>query len=110
MQEEADIYALNEKGELVIFELKRDGVGADAVHQALRYCEKAAHWKYERLQEMLVTYTQGKVTDLQLEHQTNFGLEHPLEKSAFNCQQRLIVVGSAANEELIENVDYWKSK
>ena len=41
-QEEADIYALNERGELVIFELKRDGAGADAVHQALRYCEKAA--------------------------------------------------------------------
>lgn len=110
MQEAADIYALNEKGDLVIFELKRDGAGADAVHQALRYCEKAAYWKFDRLQEMLVTYSQGKVTDLQLEHQTNFELEHPLEKSAFNRQQRLIVVGSAANEQLIKNVDYWKAK
>ena len=81
-----------------------------AVHQALRYCEKAAHWKFERLQEMLTTYSKGKVTDLQEEHRINFDLEHPLERSAFNTRQRLIVVGSAASEDLIRNVDYWKSK
>ena len=109
-QEEADIYALNKLGDLVIFELKRDGAGSDAVHQALRYCEKAAHWKYERLQEMLATYAQDKTTDLQKEHQINFDFEHPLEKSAFNTRQRLIVVGNAASENLIRNVDYWKSK
>jgi hypothetical protein len=109
-QEEADIYALNKQGGLVIFELKRDGAGSDAVHQALRYCEKAAHWKYVRLQEMLATYTKVKPTDLQKEHQKNFNLEHPLEKSAFNTRQRLIVVGNAASENLIRNVDYWKSK
>jgi len=109
-QEEADIYALNEKGELILFELKRGGAGADAVHQLLRYCEKAAHWKYERLQEMLITYSKGKSADLQEEHRINFDLEHPLEKSAFNRQQRMIVIGSAANEDLIHNVEYWKSK
>ena len=110
LQEEADIYALNEKGDLVIFELKRDEAGADAVHQALRYCEKAAHWKCERLQEMLNAYSKGKAADLQEEHRSNFDLEHPIEKSAFNKQQRLIVVGSAANEDLIKNVEYWKLK
>lgn len=109
-QEEADIYALNEKGDLVIFELKRGGAGADAVHQALRYCEKASHWNFEKLQEMLVAYTDGKATNLQEEHQANFELEHPLEKFAFNGQQRLIVVGSAANDDLIRNVNYWKAK
>jgi len=35
-QKEADIYALNEKGELIIFELKRGSAGEGAVHQALR--------------------------------------------------------------------------
>jgi hypothetical protein len=109
-QAEADIYALNKQGDLVIFELKRDGAGSDAVHQALRYCETAAHWNYERLQEMLATYNKEKATDLQEEHQKSFSLEHPLEKSAFNTRQRLIVVGNAASENLIRNVDYWKSK
>jgi hypothetical protein len=109
-QEEADIYALNKQGDLVIFELKRDGAGSDAVHQALRYCEKAAHWNYERLQKMLAHYNKEKATSLQREHQQNFNLEHPLEKSDFNTQQRLIVVGNAASERLTRNVDYWKSK
>ena len=35
-QPEADIYALNEKGDLIIFELKRGPAGGDAVYQALR--------------------------------------------------------------------------
>ena len=109
-QEEADIYALNKKGDLVIFELKRDDAGDDAVHQALRYCEKAAQWNFEHLQQMLGTYSKGEIPDLQIGHQINFVLEHPLEKSAFNTQQRLIVVGNAANEALIRNVEYWKSK
>ena len=109
-QEEADIYALNEKGDLVIFELKRDDAGADAVHQALRYCEKSAHWTFDQLQEKLATYSKGKATDLREEHRINFDLESLLEKSAFNTHQHLIVVGSAANEDLIRNVDYWKSK
>lgn len=109
-QAEADIYALNKNGDLVIFELKRDDAGDDAVHQALRYCETAAHWKFEQLQRMLATYSKGKTMDLQMEHQANFDFEHPLEKSAFNTQQRLIVVGSAANEALIRNVEYWKAR
>ena len=90
-QEEADIYALNRAGDLVIFELKRDEAGADAVHQALRYCEQAAHWKLDKLQEMVATYSGSPATDLQEEHRVNFDLEHPLESSAFNCRQRLIV-------------------
>jgi hypothetical protein len=109
-QPEADIYALNKQGDLVIFELKRDHAGGGAVHQALRYCEKASHFGFSRLQEMFQTYNDGKVLDLQEEHRAGFDLEHPLDKSAFNQKQHLIVVGSAGDEELIHNVDYWKSK
>lgn len=109
-QPEADIYALNKQGDLVIFELKRDNAGGGAVHQALRYCEKAARFGYNKLQEMLQTYNKDKTVDLREEHQAAFDLEHPLDKSAFNTKQRLIVVGSAGDEELIRNVGYWKSK
>lgn len=108
-QEEADIYALNKQGDLWIFELKRDHAGKAAVHQVLRYCETAAHWRYERLQEQLSKYL-DKTVDLQKDHQSSFDLEHPLDKSAFNVRQHLIVVGSASDGELIRNVDYWKSR
>ncbi|MCA9469724.1 MAG: hypothetical protein KC643_30365 [Nitrospira sp.] len=55
-QPEADIYALNEKGDLIIFELKRGPASGDAVYQALRYCETAAHWDFNNLQTKLATY------------------------------------------------------
>lgn len=42
-QPEADIYALNEQGDLVIFEFKRGSVGEDAVHQALRFGHLEKH-------------------------------------------------------------------
>jgi hypothetical protein len=109
-QPEADIYALNELGDLVIFELKRAHADGGAVHQALRYCEKAGRYGYEKLEEMLRTYRKGRPVDLQQEHQIGFELEHPLDRSAFNRTQHLIIVGSAGDDELIRNVDYWKSK
>lgn len=109
-QPEADIYALNEHGDLVIFELKRAHADGGAVHQALRYCEKAGRFSYEKLEEMLRTYRKGKPVNLQLEHQIDFDLEHPLDRSSFNKQQHLIIVGSAGDADLIRNVDYWKSK
>ncbi len=59
-QPEADIYALNEQGDLVIFELKRAHADGGAVHQALRYCEKAGRYSYEKLEEMLGRYRKGK--------------------------------------------------
>jgi len=107
---EADIYALNRKGDLVIFDQKRVGAGGGAVHQGLRYCETAAHWSFDSLQKLLAKNNGSESVDLQKEHQSKFNLERPLEQSAFNSAQHLIVVGSAGDDELIRNIDYWKSK
>jgi hypothetical protein len=109
-QPEADIYALNEEGDLVIFELKRAHADGGAVHQALRYCEKAGRYNYEKLEGMLRSYLKVREVNLQQEHQIGFDLEHPLDRSAFNRKQHLIIVGSAGDAELIRNVEYWKSK
>jgi hypothetical protein len=82
-QEEADIYALNRKGNLFIFELKRATAGGDAVHQVLRYCETAAHWSYDKLQRLYSVHRGGDDVDLQAEHQANFELEVPLPHDRF---------------------------
>lgn len=109
-QEEADIYALNKAGDLVVFELKRDGAGAGAVHQAMRYCEKAGGFGFDELQRKLRIYKKDDNLNLQEEHRANFELEHPLSRSEFNREQHLVVIGSASDDALIRNVDYWKSK
>ena len=109
-QPEADIYALNRNGDVVVFELKRDAAGKGALHQALRYCEKVAHSNFDKRQDWYRAYKKNPELDLQREHQISFDLEHPMDRTKFNTNQHLIIVGSASDNELALNVDYWKSK
>ena len=108
-QPEADIYALDEKGKLIIFELKRGTASKDAVSQALRYAQEAGQWSYETLQNKYRQYTRDD-TDLREAHQDAFNLEHKLDAKKINNKQRLIIIGSAADDSLINAVDYWKNQ
>ena len=108
-QAEADIYALNEKGELIIFELKRGAAGEGAVHQALRYAQDAGQWSYATLQKKYQQYT-GEDNTLVQAHQEAFNLEHVLDAKEINNKQHLVVIGSAADDSLINAVDYWKTQ
>lgn len=107
-QAEADIYALNKDGELTIFELKRGMAGEGAVHQALRYAQDAGQWTHAELEAKYKVYA-GSQT-LRLDHQEAFNLEAPLEAKELNSKQHLIVIGSAADETLINAVDYWSKQ
>jgi len=112
-QPEADLYALNKEGDLVIFELKRGIVGEDAVHQILRYAQVAGRWSFGELERRYRQYLQSKgmsETSLQEAHKEAFQLERTLTPSEFNQRQHLMVIGSAANEALIGAVGYWKKQ
>jgi len=106
-QAEADIYALNEHGELFIFELKRSSAGVDAVQQLLRYAQVAGRWSFAQLQAKYQNYIQHQ-TCLLKAHQEAFQLEHCLETKQINRRQKLMVIGSAADDGLVESVDYWQ--
>jgi len=106
-QSEADVYALNEKGELIIFELKRSQAGESAVHQALYYAQDAGQWSYATIESKYQSYT-GDNTDLHSAHKEAFDLEHALEPRDFNLKQHLLIIGSAADDKLICAIDYWK--
>jgi len=107
-QAEADIYALNEQGELVIFELKRSSADYGAVQQVLRYAEDAGQWSYKKLDNKFKQYAGSTSKSLVEAHQEAFELEHRLEPKEINQKQHLIIIGSAADETLISSVDYWK--
>jgi len=112
-QEEADIYALNESGDLIIFELKRDSAKSSAVHQALRYCEKSGGWGYNKLQALYDKYRERNnepKEELSKAHKVNFDLDTSLGQREFNVKQHLMIVGSASNNDLIKTVDYWKKQ
>lgn len=106
-QAEADIYALNEKGELVIFELKRATAGEEAVQQVLRYAQDAAQWSYKKLENKYKEYNKNDISLIKA-HKEAFNLEHKLDPKEINQKQKLLVIGSAADESLISAVDYWK--
>ena len=111
-QEEADIYAINKHGDLVIFELKRDVVGDDAVHQILRYSDISSDWGYDTLQQKLNTYRKNEADTCSLQelHQEVFELDAPLGKECFNQDQHLIIVGYASSDSLVRKVDHWKQR
>lgn len=113
-QEEADIYALDESGNLVIFELKRNGVGTDAVLQVMRYAQQSFYWNYNELNRKFLAYPNKdalfKEMDLAEAHKNAFELETGLSPNQFNQHQKLIVIGCAGNEGLSDAVDYWKKQ
>lgn len=55
-QSEADLYALDQNGDLVIFELKRGTVIEDAVRQLLGYAQDAGQWTFKELQKRFAIY------------------------------------------------------
>lgn len=115
-QEEADIYALDENGDLVVFELKRSTAGKGSLEQLFRYVTEAGEWGYTEIENKLKTYL-AKTENIDTEdislaekHQDTFGLDDPLSEDEFNNNQHMWVVGSAANNSLIRGVNFWKSK
>lgn len=106
-QPEADIYALNSEGDLIIFELKRSTAFEDAVSQVLRYCQEAGRWPYWKLNELYQKFINPN-SSLKDAHKIAFDLEEPLLENEFNQKQELFVIGSAADKSLIEAIDYWK--
>jgi hypothetical protein len=80
--------------------------------QALRYSQSAGLWSYQKLQEKYFKYaktrnlTQG--ISLADAHKEAFSLDMPLSPEMFNRRQHLVVVGNAANDDLVNAVDYWE--
>lgn len=107
-QAEADICALDRAGNLVVFELKRGSAGSDAVLQVLRYGQDAGQWTFNTLEEKYRTYCGDHSASLADAHRDAFHLERPLSPSGFNTRQRFVVVGHAADDSLMNAVDYWK--
>lgn len=112
-QSEADIYAIDRNGDLVVFELKRAGAGRGALEQLLGYVEKASAWNYFALNKKFgeyLTKRKGKSIELREAHRETFGLIESLEDDQFNRNQRMYVVANSAEEDLIHAVSYWRNR
>lgn len=99
-----DILAVDGNGNLVIVELKRNKTPRDIVAQALEYVSTLRNESYDDLEDRYQSFltTQGVERDdrkygasLQTSHAEHFDVEDdPIPESAFNADQRLILVGT----------------
>lgn len=113
LQAEGDLYALNNNGDMIIFELKRGIAGEDAILQAIRYSQEAGRWPFSELERRYQKYLESsrlKPVPLQDAHKEAFQLRQHLLPNEFNRRQTLIIVGSAANESLISAINCWKGQ
>jgi len=88
-------------------------VGEDAMDQILHYAQRSGRWTYDQLERKYFRYIGAKgsgVTSLAEAHREAFQLDRFLSPFEFNRHQHLIVIGNAANDALIEAVDYWRRK
>jgi hypothetical protein len=113
LQSEADIYALDRDGNLVVFELKRAGAGRGALEQLFRYVEVASSWDYFTLNRKFHEYREkrrGETVELGEAHRQAFGLVNPVEEDEFNRRQRMCVVANSAEQGLVHAVSYWRDR
>lgn len=111
-QSEADIYALNEKGDLFIFELKRGKSKPEDILQVLRYGQRYGQYSYEQLNELLKKYKKDYNIDLAEKHQDYFQetLKKELEHDCFNNNQHLVVIANGIDKNTFKAIRYWKEK
>jgi len=100
-----DLLAIDNHGNTVIIELKRDMLPREALVQALDYASDVAEWSVERISEICTQYT-GKSLE---EHLVEKFPDIDLENININESQRIVLVGFGI-EGALERMVNWLSK
>lgn len=109
-----DILGIDERGNTVVVELKRDLAPRDIVAQALEYAAEIRNGEYEylddRYREFLTDehqYTDpAEIQSLREAHEEYFDLDEPLSEREFNDEQRLVVVGTGFRDVSLNMADF----
>lgn len=111
-QEEPDILAIDEKGKLHIFELKRWQSNSENLLQVLRYGQKFGRYNYDKLNYFYQSYRHGRQDQIELAeaHKEFFELSNVLNESAFNADQQFIIVANGLDYDTWDAIAYWREK
>ncbi len=99
-----DLLAVDESGNLVVIELKRDRLPREALVQAIDYASDVASWSMDKIREVCAKYTGESLEDVLSEAFP----EIDLENLTINETQRIILVGFAI-EPALERMIEWLS-
>ena len=108
-QEEADLFALDRKGTLYIFELKRWQSAAENLLQVMRYGQLFGRYNYSALQDLAHRH-QKLEGELREKHKAHFDLAEALPEAAFNQDQVFVVVTNGVDRDTLDAIKYWKQK
>jgi hypothetical protein len=108
-QGEADLFAVNGNGDLVLFELKVHGhYDRGKIYQAMSYAQIFSTWRYESMNGHFKKCFSDAVGDLLDEFEDHFG--YRLDPADFNRHQRIIIISHSSSPDTMAVSGYWKSK
>jgi len=97
-----DFLGIDQLGNLLIIELKRDKIPRVALAQAIDYASDVASWEIEKINELCL-----KLRNQNLEDYLNENFENiDLEDLAINKAQRILLVGFSIEESLQRMIEW----
>lgn len=107
-----DVLAIDERGNVVVVELKRDRAPRSVVAQALEYASAVRDATYDDLAAWYETFRrqeghqeshEASLADI---HAAYFEREEPLGEQEFNAQQRLVLLGEEFDDVALDVADF----
>lgn len=97
-----DFLGIDNTGNAVIVELKRDRLPREALAQAIDYASDVSSWEIDRFREICKSYTGKNLEDLLQERFESMAIED----ISVNQVQRLLLVGTAVEESLGRMIEW----
>jgi hypothetical protein len=101
-----DYIGIDNSGNLVIVELKRDKLARDVLAQAIDYASDVANWDIEQINEICRSFSGNSLEDYITDHFENV----ELDDLVINKAQRLLLVGFSIDEALSRMIEWLSSK
>ncbi len=97
-----DFLGIDNNGNIVIIELKRDKLARVVLAQAIDYASDLAKWDIEKLSEVCISYTGNSLE----EHLSNNFEDIKIDELTINQSQRLLLVGFSIEEPLNRMIEW----
>ncbi len=101
-----DFLGIDNSGNAVVIELKRDKLPREALVQAIDYASDVSEWEADRFDDICQSYSQQPLEDYLQEQLTDLNVE----EIGINQVQRLLLVGFAIEEPLSRMIEWLSEK
>lgn len=101
-----DYIGIDNNGNLVIIELKRDKLAREVLAQIIDYASDVASWDIDKLNEICLKYSNNSLEDYLTDNFENI----EIDELTINNAQRLLLVGFSIDESLSRMIEWLSSK